>query len=63
MWLAEDNSAVPMDAQTRFDFGRDAMAQKSALIFHARALKDAVEAAATKEDLAVIDINSGWPAS
>lgn len=63
VWIAEDNSAVPMDAQTMFAFGRAAMAQKSALIFHARALKDAVAAAATKEALAAIDINSGWPAS
>lgn len=39
-WIAEDNSLVPMDAQTMFDFGQAAMAHKQAMIFAARALKD-----------------------
>jgi hypothetical protein len=41
-WIAEDNSLVPMDAQTVFGLGHAAMAQKQRLIFAARALKDAV---------------------
>lgn len=40
VWIAEDNSLVPMDAQTVFAFGQAAMAQKQAAIFAARALKD-----------------------
>lgn len=41
VWIAEDNSLNPMDAQTVFAFGRAAMAHKQAHIFAARALKDA----------------------
>ncbi|MBK3745857.1 DUF4376 domain-containing protein [Paraburkholderia aspalathi] len=40
-WIAEDNSTHSMDAQTMFTFGQAAMAHKQALIFAARALKDA----------------------
>lgn len=39
-WIADDNSASAMDAQTVVDFGKAAAAQKQALIFAARALKD-----------------------
>lgn len=39
-WIAEDNSEVPMDAQTMFAFGQAAMAHKQTLIFKARALKN-----------------------
>lgn len=42
-WIADDNSLVPMDAQTMFAFGQAAMAHKQALIFAARALKDLPE--------------------
>lgn len=40
VWIAEDNSLHPMDAQTMFTFGQAAMAHKQALIFKARAIKD-----------------------
>src|SRR5690606_16556258 len=40
-WIAADNSLAPMDAQTMFAFGQAAMAHKQALIFAARAIKDA----------------------
>ena len=40
VWIAEDNSLNPMDAQTFFAFGQAMAAHKSALIFAARALKD-----------------------
>ncbi|MGQ3671774.1 DUF4376 domain-containing protein [Xanthobacter sp. TB0136] len=44
-WIAEDNSLIPMDAQTVYAFGQAAMAHKQGLIFEARAIKDAVAAA------------------
>lgn len=40
VWIADDNSLVPMDAQTCFAFGQAAAAHESAHIFAARALKD-----------------------
>lgn len=40
MWIAEDNSVHPMDAQTVFAFGQAAMAHKQAHIFTARTIKD-----------------------
>lgn len=40
VWIAEDNSLTPMDAQTMFALGQTAMAHKQALIFKARALKN-----------------------
>lgn len=39
VWIAADNSAHAMDAQTMLEFGRAAMAHKSAHIFAGRALK------------------------
>jgi|GEM_PF-1472353 len=40
VWIAEDNSLHPMDAQTMFAFGQTAMAHKQAMIFAARSIKD-----------------------
>ncbi len=40
VWIASDNSLVPMDAPTMVEFGKTAAAQKQALIFAARAIKD-----------------------
>lgn len=40
VWIAEDNTLHPMDAQTMFEFGKAAMAHKQAMIFKARAIKD-----------------------
>lgn len=40
VWIAMDNSLVPMDAQTVVELGRAAAAEKQALIFAARNLKD-----------------------
>lgn len=40
VWIADDNSMNPMDAQTCFAFGQAAAANHSAHIFAARALKD-----------------------
>jgi hypothetical protein len=39
-WISLDNTLVPMDAQTVFDFGKTAMAHKQSHIFAARAIKD-----------------------
>lgn len=39
-WIAQDNSIVPMDAQTMLAFGQHAAAWKAQHIFAARALKD-----------------------
>lgn len=41
LWIAADNSTHVMDAQTVYAFGLAAMAHKTALIFAARAIKDA----------------------
>lgn len=59
-WIATDNSVVPMDAQTVVSFGKACAGFKQACIFHARDLKDQIDAAA---DPASIDINAGWPTS
>lgn len=61
VWIAEDNSLVSMDAPTVIDFAKALAAHKSACIFNARALKDAIAAAETVEDVAAIDITVGWP--
>lgn len=39
-WIAADNSIVTMDAPTVVDFGKAAAAEKQALIFAARTIKD-----------------------
>jgi hypothetical protein len=39
-WIAQNNSFVPMDAQTTFAFGQAAMKHKQDLIMAARAIKD-----------------------
>jgi hypothetical protein len=61
VWIAEDNSLVPMDVATIKEFGTAAAAFKSAAIFYARGLKDAIAAAADEAALSAIDINTGWP--
>lgn len=40
IWIAADNSLVPMDAHTVVEFGKVAAGRKQALIYAARALKD-----------------------
>lgn len=40
IWIASDNSQVPMDAQTVVAFGKSAAERKQALIFAARQIKD-----------------------
>ncbi|NDV48696.1 DUF4376 domain-containing protein [Salipiger sp. PrR003] len=55
-WIAQDNTLVPMDAQTMLAFGQAAMAHKQAHIFAARALKDMPDAPSDITDDAL------WPA-
>ncbi|MGE7994462.1 hypothetical protein ACQKPE_26510 [Pseudomonas sp. NPDC089554] len=40
VWIASDNSLVPMDAQTVVEFGKTAAQRKQALIMVGRQLKD-----------------------
>lgn len=60
-WIAEDNSVVTMDAPTVIGFAKATAAFKSACIFYARGLKDAVDAATDTAVLDAIDIPAGWP--
>jgi hypothetical protein len=62
VWIAADNSLVPMDAATVLAFGQAAGAWDSAHVFAARVLKDAAEAAIDENALDAIDISTGWPA-
>lgn len=43
-WIAEDNTTLPMSAATVLAFGKAVAAEKSRLIFVARALKDVLPA-------------------
>ena len=61
MWITADNSLVQLDAPTTFTLGQAAAAWESAHIFAARALKDAIAAAADDAALDAIDITAGWP--
>lgn len=61
VWIAEDNSLTPMDAQTVMAFASAAADMKSACIFHARGLKEAIDAAADEAAVAAVDIEAGWP--
>jgi len=62
VWIAADNSLVPMDVQTVIAFAKAAAAMKSACIFHALALKEAIDEAPDEASLDAIDIAAGWPA-
>lgn len=59
VWITADNALVPLDAHTTVAMFQAGIAFKSGLTFHARALKDAIIAAA---DPASIEIMDGWPA-
>ncbi|NTG48957.1 DUF4376 domain-containing protein [Agrobacterium rhizogenes] len=39
-WIAQDNTKIPLDAQSTFALGQAALSHKSAHIFAARAIKD-----------------------
>ena len=59
VWIAQDNSRVPMDALTCFGLGQAAGAWEKDHVMHGRALKDAVDAA---DDPSAVAITAGWPA-
>lgn len=60
-WIDADNELRPMSAATVIDFGKAVAAMKSACIFHAFAIKAAIDGAADHAALDAIDINAGWP--
>lgn len=60
-WLAADNTPLQVDAAGVLALQAALTAHAGALHQHARLLKDQVAAAQSVEDLAAIDISSGWP--
>jgi hypothetical protein len=58
-WITADNEVVKMDAQNMIKLAKAVAARKSLCIYHARALKDDIEAAS---DPSSINIEIGWPA-
>lgn len=60
-WACADNTTLTLDAQQMLAL-QVALAQRvRAVHMHARALKADVDAAASLDDLAAIDITTGWP--
>ncbi len=62
VWIAEDNSEVPMDAQTVIAFSKAAAAMKTACIFNAQALKAAIDESEDAAEVDAVDLAAGWPA-
>jgi hypothetical protein len=60
-WIVEDNSLLPMDAQTVVAFALTVAAFKSAAIRNARRLKDEIDSAVDETALQEIDTAAGWP--
>lgn len=58
VWIAADNTIVPMSAMDVVALFQAGVAFKSALTFYARALKDAV---IDDEDPTTVDVVNGWP--
>lgn len=61
-WIAADNSRPSFTAAEFWAFAVAAQNRVTALTINARALKDALAAAATLEAVAAIDTSSGWEA-
>lgn len=57
VWIAADNSLIPMDALTVIAFGQAYMAHERALVFAAKAIKDRVRAGETVD----VDRAPEWP--
>ena len=62
VWIAADNTKVPMDAPTCYAFSRAVGGYVSGLILHLRGIKDAITGAANQTALDAIDVTAGWPA-
>jgi hypothetical protein len=60
-FIMADNRVILMDAFTMASLFRQAMVFKSAVTFHARALKDAVLACQSEQEIVAIDLGGGWP--
>jgi hypothetical protein len=60
-WIAKDNSLNVMDAQTTLAFGNAMVAREGMLIAAGTAIKSAIDACATVQEVAAIDITTGWP--
>lgn len=58
VWIAADNTIIPMSPMDVVALFQAGVAFKSALTFYARALKDAVIDA---EDPTTVDVIGGWP--
>lgn len=58
-----DNSVVTLDATTAIGLGVAVGQYVSAIYANARALRDAIYAAADETALAAIDVSAGWPSS
>lgn len=63
VWIAADNSVVPMDAQIVTAFARATAELKKKCIMHAYAMKQNIAAAKDHDDLDAIDVTAGWPAA
>ncbi len=61
VWIDAVNELRPMSATTVIAFGRALAGMKSACIFHALGLKQAIDAASTEAEIRAIDIAAGWP--
>lgn len=61
-WIAADNSRPTFTAAEFWAFAVAAQNRVTVLTLNARALKDALAAAATLEAVAAIDTSSGWEA-
>lgn len=57
-WIAEDNSFMPMDAQTMFGFGQAVLTHRKALMFAGSALKARI----ANGEAVIIDDDANWPA-
>lgn len=62
VWITADNQLVTRDAYQMVALKDAGETFKAGLTFYARALKDAVLAAADHDALEAIDITAGWPA-
>lgn len=60
-WVCADNTIVTLDAQQVIALPEALTQRVYAVHMHARALKADVDAAASLDDLAAIDITAGWP--
>lgn len=60
-WIAADNTKVLMTAPQMYSFALAAMVFVRSCVYVGDAKKTAIGAATTHEELAAVDINSGWP--